>query len=380
MKFLTSILLASALLLGANSITSVQAQGVTPIKTFSQVASRFTSDPARHQIYASVTGSDSVVVIDTDSLAITKTLAVGSAPVGMSMSPDGTKLYVALSGANQIAVINLTNLTVSPALTIAIKPYHVEAGLANRLYVTPAEQGNHLLQVDATSGTTQAVLDTFPYIDGQLQMNADHTKLYFTTRGLSPGTVKRYNVATSTAVLEENSIFNGGDGLRLTHDGQFLTTRYDLFQAANFKIFEGSFVTDYSTPLTAVAFSPDDKVFYGYDLFGTQINLYSTESFLQFAALPVTTSGVTDAFDLVTDSTARYLLVASDAGILVYDLFANATVSASGTVGVRMDYHPPIYLEAPTITVSELPPGLSFDYARRAITGRPTETGFRPWS
>lgn len=375
MKFLTRTLLASALLWASIS-RSVEAAEANLIKQFDLVASRFVADPARHQIYASITGDNSVVVIDTNSLAVTKTLAIGSAPMGMAMSPDGAKLYVALSGANQIGVIILTNLAISAPLTIAIKPHDVAAGLGNRLYVTPAEQGNKLLQIDATTGATQAILDDpDPYINGRFQMSPDQKTLYFANQGLSPGTVERYDVATGTAVLEESSNANGGAEIRLSHDGQFLTTRYDLFDAANFKVFEGTFADINGDFMKTVAFSPDDTVLYQYDLFANQVNFFSTENFLQVAALELATSDASDVFDLITDATARYLVVASDAGILVYDLFAISTVSTSGTVGLTLDYHPPIYLEAPTITTSELPPGLIFDQARQAITGRPTETG-----
>ena len=136
------------------------------------IASRLLADPASGLIYASITASDSVAVINPATFSVVKTLTVGPAPVGMSISPDGTKLYVALSGATQVGVINLMTLTVLPSLTVEQAPYEIEAGLGNRLYLTPAHEGV-LLQVDATTGASQGTLYNTPYATSFLQISPD---------------------------------------------------------------------------------------------------------------------------------------------------------------------------------------------------------------
>src|SRR5262245_6160127 len=127
MKLLTRNLIALALTISP-CVSGFGQTGSSSnlIKTFDLVAQRLLCDPARGLVYASVTGSNSVAIIDTSTLTVVKTLGIGSAPYGMSMSPDGTKLYVALSGATKIGVIDLTTLTLLPSLPISEKSVDVE--------------------------------------------------------------------------------------------------------------------------------------------------------------------------------------------------------------------------------------------------------------
>ena len=112
------------------------ASGDNPVTSFDLVASRLIADPQRGLIYASITDSNMVAVIDAATLAVTKKLTIGAGPIGMAISPDGNKLYVAQKLIKKIAIIDLTTLTVLPSLTIAEESYDVEAGQGNRLYVT----------------------------------------------------------------------------------------------------------------------------------------------------------------------------------------------------------------------------------------------------
>ena len=64
---------------------------------------------------------------------------------------------MALSGATAIAAIDLNTVTLLSSLPIDQKPYQVEAGLADWLYVTPAGDGA-LLQVNAVTGATEAMV------------------------------------------------------------------------------------------------------------------------------------------------------------------------------------------------------------------------------
>ena len=152
------ILLACSLLLGATLTTPVYADGNFYQYFPGLVASRFVSDPARHRIYASLTATNEVAVIDTNPISVTTKVPIGLAPVGMAMSPDGLSLYVALSGTGRVAVLDLTTLTTLQPLFVDIKPWQVAAGLGNRLYITPLEDVDGLLQVDAMTGATQGVM------------------------------------------------------------------------------------------------------------------------------------------------------------------------------------------------------------------------------
>ena len=70
-------------------------------------------DPKADRAYVAIANSDQVAVIDTRRMAVSDTISVGraeglgTAPVSLTVTPDGRRLLVALSGADSIAVIAL---------------------------------------------------------------------------------------------------------------------------------------------------------------------------------------------------------------------------------------------------------------------------------
>jgi DNA-binding beta-propeller fold protein YncE len=70
-------------------------------------------DPKADRAYVAITNSDQVAVLDTKRLVVSRTLSVGrpeglgTAPVDLTVTPDGRRLLVAESGADEIAVFAL---------------------------------------------------------------------------------------------------------------------------------------------------------------------------------------------------------------------------------------------------------------------------------
>ncbi|MFF2147121.1 YncE family protein [Kitasatospora sp. NPDC058190] len=56
--------------------------------------------------YFYAAGSDSVVVIDTATGQLTRTVTVGGAPWAVGVSPDGRRVYVTDTHANAVSVID----------------------------------------------------------------------------------------------------------------------------------------------------------------------------------------------------------------------------------------------------------------------------------
>src|ERR1035437_5752185 len=61
---------------------------------------------------------NTVSVINVTTNIVNATIAVGSYPYEVSVSPDGTKVYVANNGDNTISVINTSTNTVTSTITI----------------------------------------------------------------------------------------------------------------------------------------------------------------------------------------------------------------------------------------------------------------------
>jgi YVTN family beta-propeller protein len=93
---------------------------------------------ANGKVFVSST-DNSVSVIDTNSLAIIKTITVGSNPAQMVVS--GSNLYVSNTGGysasfdSTVSVINLGTLTETGKITVGINPGSIAADNAGNIYV-----------------------------------------------------------------------------------------------------------------------------------------------------------------------------------------------------------------------------------------------------
>jgi YVTN family beta-propeller protein len=73
--------------------------------------------------YITNDGSNSVSVIATARNRVTATIAVGSEPFGVAVSPDGCKVYVANGASNNVSVvIAAATHTVNAVITVGTGP------------------------------------------------------------------------------------------------------------------------------------------------------------------------------------------------------------------------------------------------------------------
>jgi YVTN family beta-propeller protein len=99
-----------------------------------------------HRVYVANTGSQTVSVVDADTLRLVSTVTVSGNPVGLAVSPDGAILYVSLQGGSvalasqnrdMIAAIDTERLQVTN--TLPVDRYPIQVVLSpdgKRLYVT----------------------------------------------------------------------------------------------------------------------------------------------------------------------------------------------------------------------------------------------------
>ena len=93
---------------------------------------------AQSRAYVTISGQDSVWVIDTRTNTLVTFISVGASPTGVAITPDGTRAYVANdSFSGSVSVIDTTSNTV--VATIAVGGY--PGGIAitpdgTRAYVT----------------------------------------------------------------------------------------------------------------------------------------------------------------------------------------------------------------------------------------------------
>ena len=343
MKRLLSPLCLVLLTAFVQPINSAQAQSGLLLKTFPLKAGKLLLDPARPQLYAALPADNSLAVINTDTNTVVTTFFIGSDPVDLALSPDGTRLYVANKGSTSagIGVVDLTTLTPLASLPAPFQPCAVAAGLGNRLYVlgSGTDEGGTMgiAQIDATTGTLQTMFPTgggVIYYSGFLAITPDYTTLFYTDAGISDATLARFDVSTATPTLLQTNgtidIGENAEGIEIAHNGQFLvfpngggnnsgghyTT--SLIPVDNVLGSLGTFDTGVYPGIAT--FSTDDSKLYQVQYEGADNNggsvlkVFSTQTFTQLESfdLPYDGSGYPLAYtSLAVTSPDGYLYVAS---------------------------------------------------------------------
>jgi YVTN family beta-propeller protein len=152
---------------------------------------------------------NTVSVVDTSTLAITHTIAVGANPEGIATS--GNYLYVANSGSGNypdfdstVSVVDLNTLTEIKKIRVGINPNKVEVNSTGDVYVSAyGDYGAAPASISVISSATNTLKTTlgagFGY--SHLRISGDIAYLYNNYGGT--GTCKIYNTVTNTVVRPE---------------------------------------------------------------------------------------------------------------------------------------------------------------------------------
>ncbi len=197
---------------GSGRVTILNASNGNFIKNISFINNTTNKQPryavgARGKLY--VTSWDNTVsVIDTTSLSITKSINVGANPEGIAASANF--LYVANSGGfnpvfdSTVSLIDLNTETELRKIKVGINPYKVEINTAGNVYVTSYGDYNNIpASVSVINGSTNITStnlgSNFAY--SNIRIFGDVAYLYNNYGGT--GTAKVYNTATNTIIRNE---------------------------------------------------------------------------------------------------------------------------------------------------------------------------------
>jgi len=103
--------------------------------------------------YVANGGSNSVSAIDTTSNAVAATVGVGTMPLGVAITPDGTRAYVTNSGDATVSVVDTAKNTVVDTIAVGFLPVGVSiAPDGARAYVTNGND-NTVSVIDTANNT-----------------------------------------------------------------------------------------------------------------------------------------------------------------------------------------------------------------------------------
>ena len=170
--------------------------------------------PDDGSIYVANVKDDSVSVIDSAKLTEVARIPVGKAPVQVGFLPDGTRAYVSLRDENMIAVIDTANRTVLGKIAVGRNPIQVYATPDSR-YVYVANQGSEaepadtVSVIDAGAGAVVKTIRTGAGAHGVVV--GDDGQFAFITN-IVDGTVSVIEVA-SQEVVETFEVGDGPNGV-----------------------------------------------------------------------------------------------------------------------------------------------------------------------
>ena len=146
--------------------------------------------------YISNTATNTILVINIATNTVIDTIAVGSAPYGVTVSPDGSHVYVANSGSGTVSVIDAaTNMLVATVLTGALPSGIAVSPDGSLVYVTNTN-GNTVTVINTANNAVVAAIPVGlnPY---GVSVSPDGSKVYTTNRASNNVSV----ISTSTNVV-----------------------------------------------------------------------------------------------------------------------------------------------------------------------------------
>lgn len=208
---------------GSGTVEVVNSKTAKSIKTLSFLTGSTSREPRSLAFYKSnafVTLYDgNVAVIDTATLTVSKTIAVGRNPEQMVVSNG--KLYVVNSGGltytnadKTVSVIDLTTLTVTKTITVGDDPYAISADSYGNLYVNGygcyscATPTNASLSI--INSSTDVVTKKTDFGPGPFTINGDDAYYLSTSYVGSVATTKVLIYNTKTGVSGTTNFITDG--------------------------------------------------------------------------------------------------------------------------------------------------------------------------
>jgi len=171
--------------------------------------------PDGTKAYVANRGSDIVSVIDTSTNTVTAMVNVGSGPTGVTVTPDGAKVYVTNLYDSDVSIIDTATNTVTATVPVGDNPYGVAVTPDGaKVYVSNAGS-NTVSAIDTATNTVTATVPVGSWTLG-VAVNPAGTKAYVTN--YNDGTLSVIDTATNIVTA---TVFVGGGpyGVATNPDG-----------------------------------------------------------------------------------------------------------------------------------------------------------------
>ncbi len=130
-------------------------------------------DPNRGFAYVTSPASDTVTVID-DSDQVTATIPVGDNPIGVAVDPAGRRVFVANYASNSVSVIDADTLSVVATVATGVQPMAVAVDRSSRKAYVSCYGSSSVTMIDSSLVATSIATGYRPYALGIDEALASH--------------------------------------------------------------------------------------------------------------------------------------------------------------------------------------------------------------
>jgi gliding motility-associated-like protein len=262
--------------------------------TSSAITATITATPRSSGFAYIVSDNNTVSVVNTITNSIIATIPVGTNPVGVSVSADGSRVYITNSLSNTVSVINTATNAVIATVPAGINPFGISVSPdGSRVYVANSIS-NTVSVINAATNTVTATIPVGQFPIG-ISVSPDGSSVYVTNA-----------VANSISVINTAT------------------------QAVTATIIVGS-------ETYGVAFSPDGSRAYVSNSRGNAVSVINTATNLVIATIPVGTYPT--GISVSPDGTRVYVANLQSSNISVINAVTNtvtASIAGATPIGVSV--------------------------------------------
>ena len=261
--------------------------------------------------YINNVDDNDVSVISTATNTVVATIRVGTQPIGIAVTPDGTKVYITNSESNSVSVISTQTNTVIATIPVGTYPYSAAVSPDGSLaYIANANDGTISI-INTSTNTVKATVKVGMYA-WDIAQNADGSRLYISDYINS--LVYVFDTPTSAVVATINTP-RQPYGLCVSNDGTKVYVADETANSDSVLVINTATNTVISTistdrnPYTMVE-SPDGKWLYVVNANGADVSVIDLSTNLLTVNIPV--GGFPESLSITSDG--RYLYVPGTGG------------------------------------------------------------------
>ena len=282
--------------------------------------------------YIANQGANTVSVVNTATNVIVATVAVGTNPLGVSVSPDGSRVYITNFSSDNVSVINTATNVVVATVAVGTRPYGISVSPdGSRVYVSNRTSGSATVSVINTATNIVVATVAVGSSPAGVSVSPDGSRVYVSNN--ISNTISVINTATNTVVATV-AVGSGPVGASVSPDGSrvyvssYNSNSVSVINTATNTV--AATVTVGTNPV-GISVSPDGSRVYATNYGANTISVINTATNAVVATVGVGTNPF--GVSVSPDGSRVYVTNISSSDVSVINTATN-TVAATVAVGL----------------------------------------------